>query len=45
MPPYPKCRRMHTVRDKQRLLGRVKMTDGLEYERRIRAEWDEREPR
>ena len=29
----------------KRLLGRVKMPDGVEYERQIRAEWDERESR
>ena len=29
----------------KRLLGRVKMPGGVEYERQIRAEWDERESR
>ena len=28
MPPYPNHHRMHTVRDKQRLLGRVKRIRG-----------------
>ena len=29
----------------KKLLGRVKMPDGVEYERQVRAEWDERERR
>ena len=29
----------------RKLLGRVKMPDGVEYERKVRAEWDERESR
>ena len=29
----------------KKLLGRVKMPGGVEYERQVRAEWDAREPR